>query len=358
MCCAVIFFLAKQSSNKDQSCGPWHDHDDVLRFSFILLPFIVACTRRHHWSTMRTRSQTRNSKAAATDNQVTTNAVQELQPRKRRRKTIPKAIDSAPPKKVPRVTECTIETCVYLRKKSNPQTKTSDSQESEAEYQNKASEAIEQLIAAESRFGELVEKFGKPEFCRRDVFSSLIQAIVFQQISGHAGRAIWSRFLGLVGQGDEGDIVTPCCLVGRSVEELREVGLSRRKAGYMLGIAEYFHGDDWNEGEVESLEDEEIIERLVRLKGVGRWTVHMILMFSLRRMDVLPFGDLGVRKGATIMFGNGGNAPMEENKLVEVFEKFRGYRSFGSYYMWKLKNKDFKVPNYGGKTEIKVEVSN
>ena len=128
----------------------------------------------------------------------------------------------------------------------------------------------------------LIEEFEEPRLSSRgDLFATLIKSIVGQQISVIAASAVWSRLFDLVGE------VNPESILAKTHEELRQVGLSNRKVEYIVGIAEA-----WTEGlgeiDWEQMSDEEVVQELVKLRGVGRWTVQMLLIFALLRQDVFP----------------------------------------------------------------------
>ena len=131
-----------------------------------------------------------------------------------------------------------------------------------------------------------------------DVYLSLMRAISAQQLSSKAASTIFGRFLNLF----EDEYPLPDILMWMTVEELRAVGLSRQKANYMINVATFFSENklmnfDWSEWT-----DDEIIEKLTAIKGVGKWTVQMILIFSLRRLDVYPVDDLVVRQNTMKLY--------------------------------------------------------
>jgi 3-methyladenine DNA glycosylase/8-oxoguanine DNA glycosylase len=130
---------------------------------------------------------------------------------------------------------------------------------------------------------------------RLPAFQSLVHAIIHQQLSGQAAGTILGRFRALFG--DDG-FPAPEAVLKASPERLRSAGLSRPKAGYVLGIAQKaVEGHLPTLDECERMTDAEIMERLTSIKGIGRWTTEMLLIFNLGRPDVLPVHDLGVRKG-------------------------------------------------------------
>lgn len=173
----------------------------------------------------------------------------------------------------------------------------------------------------------LIEEFEEPRLrSRGDLFATLIKSIVGQQISVIAASAVWSRLFDLVGE------VNPESILAKTHEELRQVGLSNRKVEYIVGIAEA-----WTEGlgeiDWEQMSDEEVVQELVKLRGVGRWTVQMLLIFALLRQDIFPIDDIGLIRGMEKLY-NSGN-PLETSELYEISEKWRPYRTMGVWYIWR-----------------------
>jgi DNA-3-methyladenine glycosylase II len=166
---------------------------------------------------------------------------------------------------------------------------------------------------------------------RVPVFPSLAQAIIYQQLNGKAADTILGRFKALFG-----DAPFPSAeqVLAMHPEHLRSAGLSRPKANYIRGIAETAgSGSLPTLKECDELTDAEIVQRLTEMKGVGRWTVEMFLIFNLGRMDVLPVHDLGVRRGFQVAYGK---RKMPEPEQLERFgEKWRPYRTVAARYLWR-----------------------
>src|SRR3954466_1267435 len=134
------------------------------------------------------------------------------------------------------------------------------------------------------RVGPCRMEFGDP------TFHSLAEAIVYQQLNGKAAATIFKRFTALTG-----DPVTPEGILKLSAEQLRAVGLSKQKSSYLFDMAERARRGDLDFSKLADMTDEEVIEHLTQVKGVGVWTAHMFLMFTLQRANVLPVGDYGIR---------------------------------------------------------------
>ena len=161
---------------------------------------------------------------------------------------------------------------------------------------------------------------------RGDLFATLIKSIVGQQISVKAASAIWSRFCDCVGKVCEESILE------QSHADLRQVGLSNRKVEYIIGIA-YAWQDGLKDVDWNSMSDEEVIEKLVRLRGVGRWTVQMLLIFALLRQDVFPVDDIGLIRGMEKLYNSGES--MSKSQLHEIAESWKPYRTMGVWYIWR-----------------------
>lgn len=170
----------------------------------------------------------------------------------------------------------------------------------------------------------------RPDF-NGDVYYGLLRAVAYQQLSGKAATTIFNRFLALFPD----EYPEPNRLLAFSETDLRSVGLSRAKTLYMQHIAEYFIAHrlfsiDWHQ-----LSDQAIVEQLTAIKGVGKWTAEMVLMFILHRPDILPLDDLVVRNRMIQLYGLGDLKGKAQTQALEaVAEKWRPYRSWGSRLMW------------------------
>ena len=161
-----------------------------------------------------------------------------------------------------------------------------------------------------------------------DPFSSLVRSIVFQQLAGSAARAIHGRFLALYdGQ------PTPAAILRTPVEDLRAAGLSMNKASSILDLALKTADGTLALDHVEDLGDAEIVQRLSTVRGIGRWTAEMFLLFQLRRPDVWPVDDLGVRKGYARVHGLA--AAPTPKALEALGEVYRPFRSAAAWYCWR-----------------------
>jgi DNA-3-methyladenine glycosylase II len=160
----------------------------------------------------------------------------------------------------------------------------------------------------------------------------LSRAIFFQQLAGPAARAIMNRVLAFF-ETDEERWYTPKQLLAATDEQLRAAGVSRQKMAYLRDLADKFASGELREDGLHELDDEEVITRVSAVKGIGRWTGEMFLIFSLGRPDVLPVDDLGVRRGIQVTYGLAELPKPDE--MRRIAEPWRPYRSVGSWYMWR-----------------------
>ncbi len=162
---------------------------------------------------------------------------------------------------------------------------------------------------------------------RGEPFFTLARAIVGQQISVKAAQSVWDRVVACVGE------VTPQRVLARKRPELRACGLSDRKVEYIADLAQHFadgaiHVQRWPERS-----DEAIVEELVAVRGIGRWTAEMFLMFSLLRPDVFPLDDLGLQKGIRLAYFKGRKVSLRT--MGKLGELWRPWRSVATWYLWR-----------------------
>jgi DNA-3-methyladenine glycosylase II len=206
-----------------------------------------------------------------------------------------------------------------------------------------ADEAVTHLRGVDAVLARVIDSVGPLTLEPRDgAFRSLGRAIFFQQLAGPAARAIMKRTLAALGT-DEERWYQPGELLAKAEEELRSAGLSRQKLVYLRDLDEKFASGELSENDFHHLEDDEVIARASSVKGIGRWTAEMYLIFSLGRRDVLPVDDLGVRRGMQITYGLPEMPKPDE--MRSIAEPWRPYRSAGTWYMWRALGVD--VPEQG-----------
>ena len=189
------------------------------------------------------------------------------------------------------------------------------------------------LRTADRRLGRLIDTVG-PMTLRveptQSLFAALARSIVYQQLSGRAAATIHSRVLALFPRRRIG----PAALLALTTEQLRAAGLSAAKTAALQDLAiKTLDGTVPTLGRVRRMPDEEIIERLVQVRGVGRWTVEMLLIFRLGRPDVLPVTDLGVRKGFAAVLKL--DELPDAETMTRRAERWRPWRSVASWYLWR-----------------------
>lgn len=184
----------------------------------------------------------------------------------------------------------------------------------------------------------LIERIGKIDLATRlrrrseerpaDAYGALLRTIVGQQLSTRAARTIYLRVLDLFGAGTP----APEELLEEGEESLRAAGLSGRKVEYVRDLASHVLSGELELDRFEELPDEEVIEEIVAVRGLGRWSAEMFLLFHLERPDVLSGGDLGIRRAVQIEYGlNEMPAPA---RVLEIGEPWRPHRSLASLYLW------------------------
>jgi len=194
--------------------------------------------------------------------------------------------------------------------------------------------AIQHLRTRDPRLAEWIERLGPVKLAARrspDPFLALLETVAHQQLAGAAAKAIWTRVLRLFPEGG----LDPKALLSLSDDQLRSAGLSKAKAAAMREIAaRTLAGEVPNAENIRRLTEREIIAQLTRIRGIGPWTVDMLLIFTLRRPDILPVGDYGVRKGFQVLTRK--RALPTPAQLLKGAELWRPYRTTASLYLWRI----------------------
>jgi 3-methyladenine DNA glycosylase/8-oxoguanine DNA glycosylase len=190
------------------------------------------------------------------------------------------------------------------------------------------------LSRSDKRLARLITRTGKFEFkldeCE-SMYESLLEAITYQSISGKAAATIFARIEAL---GTNGNCPTPAELLRVRTPTLRKAGLSHAKIAAVRDLAQKtIEGIVPTLEEAQKMSDEELVERLVSVRGIGAWTVEMFLIFRLGRPDVLPIHDYGVQKGFSLTYGK--KKITKPRELAEFGERWRPYRTVASWYMWR-----------------------
>ncbi len=189
------------------------------------------------------------------------------------------------------------------------------------------SEIVKQLIVLDPTLEPIFRKTDKVEFeLETDYFLALVSAIVSQQLSGKVAQAIYKKvdafFLGQI---------TPEKILAADIEAMRKLGLSYRKAEYIKSIAEHVMDETVRFDTLDSMSDEAIIEMLIQIKGIGRWSAEMFLMFALGRPNVFSSGDFGLRKALSMLYGK----EVSVDSANELCQKWEPYKTIVAYYLWR-----------------------
>jgi DNA-3-methyladenine glycosylase II len=201
--------------------------------------------------------------------------------------------------------------------------------------------AARRLAERDATMAGLVEVFGLPRVSKPDGthFAALVRSIVYQQLAGAAASTIHRRLIAALG-----GVVTPEAMLALAPEELRGAGMSGNKAASVSDLAaKVLDGTVvLDAGGLARESDEEVIARLTTVRGIGRWTAEMFLMFQLRRLDVWPTGDLGVRRGFGLAWGI---AMPSARELEPLGDPFRPYRSAVAWYCWRVAEQPGQAPS-------------
>jgi len=189
-------------------------------------------------------------------------------------------------------------------------------------------DAKEELMKRDRIMRKLIPQFGDMHLVGRgEPFTTLARSIVGQQISVKAADAVWQRFLEACPK------CTPAQVLKAGSEKLASCGLSKRKAEYVIDLADHFkakrvHADKWTE-----MEDEEVISELIQIRGIGRWTAEMFLIFNLLRPNVFPLDDVGLLKGISVNYFSG--EPVSRSDAREVAANWEPWRTVATWYLWR-----------------------
>jgi DNA-3-methyladenine glycosylase II len=198
--------------------------------------------------------------------------------------------------------------------------------------------ACRHLMRRDRVLSKLIPQFGEARLqSRGDAFTTLARSIVGQQISVKAAQAVWDRFVAALDQVGQTDLpdqpVVPPAVLALPVEAMRAAGLSLRKSEYLKDLARHFADGQVHEFQWSAMDDEAIIDELVAIRGIGRWTAEMFLIFHLMRPDVLPLDDVGLLRGISQSYFSG--EPVSRAEAREVGDAWAPYRSVATWYLWR-----------------------
>lgn len=192
--------------------------------------------------------------------------------------------------------------------------------------------ALAHLSKFDSRLGKLIDAYEHPQFSpHTSYYQELASSIISQQLSVKAAATIEKRFVELF---ESSSFPTPKQILEKDVEQLRAVGMSRPKAGYIQDLAMKILDGTVQFDHLDQLSNQEIIDELTKVKGIGVWTVHMFLMFCMGRLDVLPVGDLGIKNGIQKLYGLDTLPSADDVEMIARDNAWHPYESVASWYIW------------------------
>lgn len=187
---------------------------------------------------------------------------------------------------------------------------------------------IEYLKKKDKKLSEAIDRIGKIE--RRvipDLFEALVSSIVSQQISNKAAVTVWKRFIDLIGE------VRPETIIAEDVNNIQKCGMSFRKASYIKNIAESVYSGVLNIDQLKHMSDQEVINKLISLNGIGVWTAEMLMIFSMERPDIVSWGDLAIKRGICRLYNH---KELTKTQFERYKKRYSPYGSVASLYLWAL----------------------
>jgi len=193
-------------------------------------------------------------------------------------------------------------------------------------------DACKHLIKRDRVMKKLIPRFSDCQLeSRGDAFTTLARSIVGQQISVKAAQSVWDRLIALTS--GPSSKLSPKAVLALDAPQIRAAGLSARKVEYLCDLAEHFQSGAVRPARWHDMDDEAIIEELVGIRGIGRWTAEMFLIFHLLRPNVLPLDDIGLIKGISVNYFSG--EPVSRAEAREVGDAWAPYRSVATWYIWR-----------------------
>ena len=190
-------------------------------------------------------------------------------------------------------------------------------------------EAIK-FLKKDPKFAKIIKQVGDYNVkITKNRYQSLVEAIIAQQLSGSAAGAILKKFKKLY----KSNFPKPLEVLKTPDSKLRSAGLSRMKISYIKDLSKKIETNQLSFRKISTKSDEYVVEQLTNVKGIGRWTAEMFLIFSLGRLDILPVGDLGLKKGVQLMHSF--NELPDEKEIEILAESWRPYRTVATWYLWK-----------------------
>lgn len=198
-------------------------------------------------------------------------------------------------------------------------------------FKKTLSTGVNQLSRNDPILAEVIRKSGPPVISpNNNYYWSLVDSIISQQLSVKSAAAIEMRFKELFNE----DVPVPEHILKKSIEDLRAIGLSRAKASYIRDLAQHIVDHKLDFASFSGFNNEQIISKLIDVKGIGEWTAHMFLIFCMGRLDVLAVGDLGIKKGIQKLYGLRSLPSSPEIQNLATKNNWRPYESVACWYIW------------------------
>lgn len=199
------------------------------------------------------------------------------------------------------------------------------------DWRAKLRSAQQHLSDADPILADLIKRFGDCQLTpHTNYYGELVSAIIGQQLSEKAGATIYNRFLTLF----DGRLPTPEQIIAVDTEAVRAIGCSYSKVGYMKDLAQHIIDGRLDMAHIATLPNDVVIEQLVAVKGIGEWSAHMFMMFSLGRLDILPTGDLGIRKAMMQLYNLSELPKPPVMHKIALENGWTPYQSVASWYLW------------------------
>lgn len=188
--------------------------------------------------------------------------------------------------------------------------------------------ATQELAERDKVMQKLISCFKGAALCSHgDAYTTLVRSIVGQQISVQAAESVWKKIITTVSE------ITPYAIHNTREDVLRGCGLSQRKVVYLHDLSIHFINKSLSEAKWQEMDDEALISELTQVKGIGRWTAEMFLIFHMLRLDVLPMNDLGLKRALSIHYN--ANHPISDLKIRTISELWKPWRSVATWYLWR-----------------------
>ena len=185
-------------------------------------------------------------------------------------------------------------------------------------------------LCRDKKLKKLVDKYPKPKFeINNNHFDALTKSIIYQQLSGKVAKIIYTRYVNLFNK--QSPVAKDCLKLNQ--QKLRSIGLSKQKINYIYNVSEFFINNQ-NRFDFHNMSEQEISKNLISIKGIGPWTIDMFMMFTIFKLDVLPVGDLGIKKAFKELF-NLDELPSDKFMTVSS-GKWRPYRTIACCYLWMI----------------------